>query len=215
MSGPLDGKVALVAGATRGAGRGIAVALGEAGATSTAPAARTRAAALGVRPAGDDRGDRRAGRPRPAAPGIAVAVDHLEPGAGRGARRSGSTPSRAASTCWSTTSGAASSCSSGTRRSGSTTSTTGCGCCASAIDTHLITSHFALPLLIRQPGGLVVEMTDGTARLQRRRTTGVSVVLRPGQDGGASGWRSRRRTSSAPHGCDRRGAHARAGCARR
>ena len=31
-----------------------------------------------------------------------------------------------------------------------------------AIDTHLITSHFALRLLIRQPGGLVVEMTDGT-----------------------------------------------------
>jgi NAD(P)-dependent dehydrogenase (short-subunit alcohol dehydrogenase family) len=30
------------------------------------------------------------------------------------------------------------------------------------IDTHLITSHFALPLLIREPGGLVVEMTDGT-----------------------------------------------------
>jgi NAD(P)-dependent dehydrogenase (short-subunit alcohol dehydrogenase family) len=31
-----------------------------------------------------------------------------------------------------------------------------------ALDTHLITSHFALPLLIRNPGGLVVEMTDGT-----------------------------------------------------
>ena len=31
-----------------------------------------------------------------------------------------------------------------------------------AIDTHLITSHFALPLLIRGRGGLVVEMTDGT-----------------------------------------------------
>jgi NAD(P)-dependent dehydrogenase (short-subunit alcohol dehydrogenase family) len=31
-----------------------------------------------------------------------------------------------------------------------------------AIDTHLITSHYALPLLIRRPGGLVVEMTDGT-----------------------------------------------------
>jgi NAD(P)-dependent dehydrogenase (short-subunit alcohol dehydrogenase family) len=32
-----------------------------------------------------------------------------------------------------------------------------------AVDTHLITSHYALPLLIRRPGGLVVEMTDGTA----------------------------------------------------
>jgi NAD(P)-dependent dehydrogenase (short-subunit alcohol dehydrogenase family) len=35
------------------------------------------------------------------------------------------------------------------------------------IDTHLITSHFALPLLIRQPGGLLVEMTDGTAEYNR------------------------------------------------
>jgi NAD(P)-dependent dehydrogenase (short-subunit alcohol dehydrogenase family) len=32
-----------------------------------------------------------------------------------------------------------------------------------AIDTHIITSHFALPLLIQNEGGLVVEMTDGTA----------------------------------------------------
>ena len=32
-----------------------------------------------------------------------------------------------------------------------------------AIDTHIIMSHFALPLLIKNPGGLVVEMTDGTA----------------------------------------------------
>ena len=31
-----------------------------------------------------------------------------------------------------------------------------------AVDTHAITAHFALPLLIRQPGGLVVEVTDGT-----------------------------------------------------
>jgi NAD(P)-dependent dehydrogenase (short-subunit alcohol dehydrogenase family) len=31
-----------------------------------------------------------------------------------------------------------------------------------AIDTHLITSHHALPLLIRRPGGLLVEVTDGT-----------------------------------------------------
>jgi NAD(P)-dependent dehydrogenase (short-subunit alcohol dehydrogenase family) len=32
-----------------------------------------------------------------------------------------------------------------------------------AVDTHIITSHYALPLLIKRPGGLVVEMTDGTA----------------------------------------------------
>jgi NAD(P)-dependent dehydrogenase (short-subunit alcohol dehydrogenase family) len=31
-----------------------------------------------------------------------------------------------------------------------------------AVDTHAITSHFALPLLIKRPGGLVVEVTDGT-----------------------------------------------------
>jgi hypothetical protein len=31
------------------------------------------------------------------------------------------------------------------------------------LDTHIITSHFALPLLIKNEGGLVVEMTDGTA----------------------------------------------------
>ncbi len=32
-----------------------------------------------------------------------------------------------------------------------------------AIDTHLITAHYALPLLIERPGGLLVEVTDGTA----------------------------------------------------
>ena len=42
MSGPLAGKVALVSGATRGGGRGIAVALGEAGATVYASGRSTR-----------------------------------------------------------------------------------------------------------------------------------------------------------------------------
>jgi NAD(P)-dependent dehydrogenase (short-subunit alcohol dehydrogenase family) len=31
-----------------------------------------------------------------------------------------------------------------------------------ALDTHLITSHFAIPLLLEHPGGLVVEVSDGT-----------------------------------------------------
>jgi NAD(P)-dependent dehydrogenase (short-subunit alcohol dehydrogenase family) len=30
------------------------------------------------------------------------------------------------------------------------------------VDTHAITNHFAIPLLIETPGSLVVEMTDGT-----------------------------------------------------
>lgn len=30
------------------------------------------------------------------------------------------------------------------------------------VGTHAITSHFALPLMIKNPGGLVVEITDGT-----------------------------------------------------
>jgi NAD(P)-dependent dehydrogenase (short-subunit alcohol dehydrogenase family) len=41
---PLEGTIALVAGATRGAGRGIAVALGEAGATVYVTGRSTRAA---------------------------------------------------------------------------------------------------------------------------------------------------------------------------
>src|SRR3954465_2374226 len=43
MPGPLAGRIALVAGATRGGGRGIAVALGEAGATVYATGRSTRA----------------------------------------------------------------------------------------------------------------------------------------------------------------------------
>jgi NAD(P)-dependent dehydrogenase (short-subunit alcohol dehydrogenase family) len=43
MPGPLEGKVALVAGATRGAGRGIAVELGAAGATVYVTGRSTRA----------------------------------------------------------------------------------------------------------------------------------------------------------------------------
>lgn len=41
------------------------------------------------------------------------------------------------------------------------------------IDTHAITSHYALPLLIRHPGGLVVELTDGTREYNRNYRAGV------------------------------------------
>src|ERR687892_2621557 len=78
MSRPLEGNIALVAGATRGGGRGIAVALGEAGATVYATGRSTR--------------ERRSEIDRPetieetaelvtaaGGEGIAVAVDHLDP----------------------------------------------------------------------------------------------------------------------------------------
>lgn len=41
------------------------------------------------------------------------------------------------------------------------------------IDTHAITSHFALRLLIKNPGGTVIELTDGTAEDNREYRSGV------------------------------------------
>ncbi len=72
-----------------------------------------------------------------------------------------------------------------------------------AIDTHIITSHFALPLLLENEGGLVVEMTDGTAdynAVNYRATffydlvksLGAAHGLRPVQGAGTAG-RHRRR----------------------
>jgi NAD(P)-dependent dehydrogenase (short-subunit alcohol dehydrogenase family) len=68
-----------------------------------------------------------------------------------------------------------------------------------AVDTHLITSHAALPLLIRRPGGLVVEVTDGTLeynaanyRLSAFYDLAKWSVLRLGWSQGHE---------LAPHGC--------------
>ncbi|KYG03852.1 short-chain dehydrogenase [Sorangium cellulosum] len=161
MSGALHGKVALVAGATRGAGRGIAVALGAAGATVYATGRTTRArrsemdrpetieetAELVTRAGGE---------------GIAAQVDHLEREqvrelVARIEREHGRLDVLVNDIwggellfAWDTPLWEQS-------------LDNGLRLLRLAIDTHIITSFYALPLLIKRPGGLVVEITDGTA----------------------------------------------------
>ncbi|GAB3942186.1 SDR family oxidoreductase [Kribbella albertanoniae] len=157
---PLAGKVALVAGGSRAAGRGIAVQLGAAGATVyvTGRTTRTSRSEMNRPETIEDTAelvDQAGGR------GIAVPVDHLDPAQvkdliDRIEREQGALhilvndiwgqfgEPEWDKTVWE------SDLEGGLRlfRLG--------------VDTHVITSHFALPLLIKSPGGLVVEMTDGT-----------------------------------------------------
>jgi NAD(P)-dependent dehydrogenase (short-subunit alcohol dehydrogenase family) len=161
MSQVLQGKVALVAGATRAAGRGIAVELGAAGATvyCTGRSTRTQASELKRPESIEETAElvQQAG-----GQGIAVQVDHLDPAQVQAlvARIEGEQGRLdiLVNDVW----GAdfliqwnvpvwKHSLENGLRM------------LRLAIDTHIITSHFALPLLIKNPGGLVVEMTDGTA----------------------------------------------------
>ena len=159
MPKPLAGKVALVAGATRGAGRGIAVQLGAAGATVYVTGRSTR--------------QQRSEMNRPetieetaslvteaGGRGIAIQVDHLVPEQVRaliarierehGALHIlvndifGATRMEWNKTVW------------------ESDLEYGLHQLRLAVDTHAITSHFALPLLIKKAGGLVVEVTDGT-----------------------------------------------------
>jgi NAD(P)-dependent dehydrogenase (short-subunit alcohol dehydrogenase family) len=159
MAASLAGKVALVAGATRGAGRGIAVQLGAAGAI--------------VYVTGRTSGSQRSEMNRPetieetaalvdavGGRGIAMQVDHLVPKEVRAlvARIEnehgslhvlvndifGATTMEWNKTVW------------------ESSLDIGLRTLHLAVDTHAITSHFALPLLIKKPGGLVVEVTDGT-----------------------------------------------------
>ena len=159
MPKTLSGKVALVAGGTRAAGRGIAVELGAAGATVyvTGRTTRTQRSEMNRPETIEETAalvDEAGGR------GIAVRVDHLVPEevqalVARIEREQhglhvlvndiwGATTMEWNKSVW------------------ESTLDVGLRTLRLAVDTHAITSHFAIPLLLRTPGGLVVEVTDGT-----------------------------------------------------
>jgi len=161
MSNALKGTVALVAGGTRGAGRGIAKELGAAGATVYVTGRSTRS--------------RRSEMDRPetieetaelvtaaGGEGIAVQVDHLDPEQVTAlVRRIDAEQGRLdvlVNDIW-----GADHLTRFNKPLWEQSLQDGLRMLRLAIDTHAITSHRALPLLIREPGGLVVEMTDGTA----------------------------------------------------
>jgi NAD(P)-dependent dehydrogenase (short-subunit alcohol dehydrogenase family) len=162
----LRGRIAVVAGATRGAGRGIATALGEAGATviCTGRSSRTRSLRSDY--------DRRETIEETAelvtslgGLGIPVVVDHLDATqVERLAARIrvdhghvdvlvndiwGAEQLKGGPPDWN-------------RPIWELDLEVGLRILRLAVDTHLITSYHLLPLLIARPGGLLVEVTDGT-----------------------------------------------------
>ncbi|GAA2782124.1 SDR family oxidoreductase [Saccharopolyspora taberi] len=197
MSTALHGRVALVAGATRGAGRGIAVELGAAGAT--------------VYCTGRTTAEHRSDYDRPetieetaelvsraGGTGIAVRVDHLVPGEVRelveriDAERGrldvlvndigGEHLMYWHKPVWEQP------LDKGLLR------------LRLGIDTHMITSHFALPLMIRRPGGLVVELTDGTAEVAERFYRGAEGAFYDLAKSAAHRFARAQAEELAPHG---------------
>lgn len=176
MSQSLAGRVALVAGATRGAGRGIAFALGEAGATVVCTGRSTRREAA-------------ARQPRPDAPfvlahrpesieetaegvtarggqGVAVRCDHTRPGEVQAlAARireehghlhllvndvwGGEELVQFGTPFWELDLAQA------------------LPLLERAVHSHLITARLLAPLMLERPGGLIVEVTDGDALYYR------------------------------------------------
>ncbi|MBB1255293.1 SDR family oxidoreductase [Streptomyces alkaliterrae] len=158
---PLAGRVALVAGATRGAGRATAVELGRAGATVYATGRTTRDHVSEVGRASETIEETAELVTAAGGTGIAVAVDHLVPEQVAGLvdriDREQGRLDVLVNDIW-----GGDHLVGWDKRLWQHDLADGLRALRLGVETHLVTSHHALPLLVREPGGLVVEVTDGT-----------------------------------------------------
>src|SRR6267143_3021532 len=161
----LKRKIALVAGATRGAGRGIAIALGEAGATvyCTGRSSRERTRGRPATPGRPETIEETAELVTAAGGrGIAIRVDHTKPAEVKRLvaaikRRhrgldilvndvwGGDALTEFGKTFW------------------TVNLDNGLRILKQAIHSHIITSHYAVPLMLGRPRGIIFEITDGDA----------------------------------------------------
>ncbi|MFJ9579441.1 SDR family oxidoreductase [Streptomyces sp. NPDC101191] len=161
---PLAGRVTLVAGATRGAGRAIAVQLGAAGATVYVTGRTTRDRVSEVGRATETIEETAELVTAAGGEGVAVPTDHLQADrvralAGRIDREHGRLDVLV-NDVWG---GEHLIGPSFGRKTWEIDLADGLRMLELGVKTHAVTSHTLLPLLIRHPGGLVVEVTDGTA----------------------------------------------------